>query len=147
MLGKGMKNQWTAAVLAVLVALTSSACDGGSSTGGNGARSACSTGPGYPAGYVFPFVQENTNYPACIARCGVTNGTTDALPQGACSEEAEVCSMSVREKCPCPNEGPLSLFSCRCTSGQWSCSVAGRGARSCGCGLDGGGGDGGGGAE
>lgn len=112
----------------------------------NGPRSACSTGPAETRAGDLPAGPSQSVQPTCVERCGshpqlAWNGMTNrsvsiaAVPSGACSAEAEACSMVAIEPC-CPGAdfGRAYLFECRCTAGRWSCTSALAGGNACVCG-------------
>jgi hypothetical protein len=101
---------------------------------------ACTDGPRWPNGSQFSYERDGpTDAGPCTPHCGpnpkasalwgsMTMGlTTAALPSGACSHEGNTCTMAAEWLGPCPlgdsAEGPLDLFICRCTSGQWGCTI------------------------
>ena len=101
-------------------------------TGYDGPRSPCSTGPASAivAGRPWYYSSED---PGCIARCGDTSSarygyapplpTMTALPAGACLYEGERCQMEVVYVCDNGYVGGESLFTCRCDQRKWECAA------------------------
>jgi hypothetical protein len=130
-----------ASLVGVLVAVA--ACSGQTTEADYTAPSpVCSDAPRWPRGNNFAFEQGGpTNAPLCTPHCGPNKSassmwtgvgpanklTSDALPSGPCTEPGVVCTMTAEWLGPCPPEGspvgPLDLFICRCTSGNWTCTI------------------------
>jgi hypothetical protein len=121
-------------------AATSTDADGGAQAP---QRSACSTGPAYDYQSQFPseyVAVPDPALPECTPRCGTgrRGGATvnyfpiEALPSGACSVEAELCTMGAQATCPCENEqAPANVYRCRCTGGSWLCTIIQGGGSIC----------------
>jgi hypothetical protein len=142
----GMETMAVLASAYLVIAMTS--CNGkvgGQSKGGEPAgpvSSACSTGPEYAWNYPFAteaapegFQVERNDPPVCTPHCGferlvgpIAVYPYEALPSGACTTQAELCSMRARPTCPCANDnrgsanGANTLY-CKCESGMWRCSL------------------------
>lgn len=102
----------------------------------------CSDGTRWVGGTPFQYESGGpTDAPACTPHCGpnapasgmwsgVGNGnnlTSAALPSGPCLHPGNTCTMAAEWLGPCAPgnvaSGPLDLFICRCTDGQWACTV------------------------
>jgi hypothetical protein len=105
------------------------------------AASPCSTGPAYDASAnstPFPYrpPSDAGALPTCTPRCGSKGpsagfSNVDALPSGACSQEGELCGMSVSYYCEGAGLGRVDGMECACEGGTWKCWITSQGGGIC----------------
>jgi len=117
---------------AIVIACTSST--------GSVSSSPCSNGPTYSWDSGFSHSTDTESHPKCTPHCGSeresSTGTfpVESLPSGECSDDGEVCSMTIRIYC-CNDRsregGPVHVMRCSCGNGTWTCAYSAQGAASC----------------
>jgi len=103
----------------------------------------CSDAPRWPNGTDFSYEDDGpSDAGPCTPHCGPNASasamwgppmlgklTSAALPSGPCVHEGNTCTMAAEWLGPCPEGGsavgPFDLFICRCTSGEWACTIDG----------------------
>lgn len=107
------------------------------SDGGQPPADACTSGDRWPTATTFEFAPSPApaDARACTPHCGENPPssrnphvlTTKALPFGACSSEAGLCTMRAEHQPDCSPGylpvGPVDLYICTCEANRWECRI------------------------
>lgn len=85
------------------------------------------------AGYLAMSCSSEPDYVDCVHTTtdSTSRRDSDTLPSGACRPSEPVCSLVVRDPCPCKVQVPRKFYQCRCKGGSWVCELTSEDAGLC----------------